>query len=305
MDDDAQFKIQARLIFGHFFGAFRFVGIKLHHALLQAFVGKLGQIIVERHAVGRGEQQQKVFTQRKCEIAAFGDFHRILQSFGQVGETLRHLLRRGEILARSEFVRAFFVGQHPAAGNTHPRFVGAEVFLVEKLGRMGGDYGQIKLRRDLQAAGNRCFPLRAFGQALQFEVKRIGKPCRVFLRRRPRRFGVAVHQVCAHFAVMRARQADKAAVVALGQPCLPQLGMIDVAVFADIGSGNQLTQAQIAAVVFYNQHGAERFVGRGGVFNPYIRCGHRFDTGTAAGFVEFYQAEGVHQVAHAQCGQAV
>ena len=48
LNNDVQLKIQPRLIFRHFFGALVFVGIELRHALLQAFVGDLDQIVIER-----------------------------------------------------------------------------------------------------------------------------------------------------------------------------------------------------------------------------------------------------------------
>ena len=239
LNDDFQLEIQPRLIFGHLRCALGFIGVKLQHALLQALIGKQAQIIIERHAVGRGKLRQKVFAQRDVDIAALGDFHRILQRFGQIGKALGHHLGRHEKLARRKFVRALFIRQHPAAGNAHPRFVRFEIIGVGKLRRMRGHHGQIERGGNLQAAGHRSFPLRPLGQPLQFQVKRIGKPSRVFLRGGLGGFFVAVEQIGAHFAIMRAREADQAAVVALGQPALAQLGMVDIAVFAHISGGEQ------------------------------------------------------------------
>ena len=74
------------------------------------------------------------------------------------------------------------VAQHIARSNAHARFVGLKIVFVQKLGGMGGHDGQIQLLRQIQAAHHRIFPLRSFGQALQFQIKPIGKHLRQIQR---------------------------------------------------------------------------------------------------------------------------
>ena len=136
LDDDVQLKIQTFLIFRHFFCTFRFVGIKLSHAFLQALVGQLDQIIIQRQAVRSREERQEVFAQCDMDIAAFGNFHRVFEGFRQIGETFGHGFRRNEKLARREIARTFLVRQYPAASDAHPCFVCVEIIAAHKLGRM-------------------------------------------------------------------------------------------------------------------------------------------------------------------------
>ena len=113
---------------------------------------------------------------------------------------------------------------------------------------------------------------------------------------------MAVHQIEADFAVMRPRQADQTFVAAFAQPCLFQLRQAAFFLTGE-GAGEQFAQAQIAVVVFNQQKGAEGCVGAVGIFDAYVCADDGFDARSAAGFVEFHQAEPVHQVADAECGQ--
>ena len=87
----------------------------------------MGEVVVQAHAVGRGKLRQEIFAQREREVAALGDFHRVLQCFGQIGKTGGHLFRRSKILAGHKLARAAFVRQHPAAGNAYARIVRLEI----------------------------------------------------------------------------------------------------------------------------------------------------------------------------------
>ena len=81
--------------------------------------------------------------------------------------------------------------------------------------------------------------------------------------------------------------------------------MMDIAVFADIGLRQKLAQAQIARIVADNQHGAKGLVGRIRIAYPHVRRADGLNSCTAAGFIEFHQAEFVHQIADAQSRQTV
>ena len=305
LDDDVQLKIQPLLIFRHFRRPLRLVGIKLNHAFLQALVGQFHQIIVQRQAVGRREQGQEVFAQRDMDIAAFGDFHRVFQGFGQVGETLQHRFRRNEKLARRKIARTFLVRQHPAARDAHPRLVRIEIIAAHKLRRMRRHHRQTQLLRQLHAARNASLPFGTLGQTLQLQIKRIRKPRRILQRRRTRRVFVAVQKIHAHFAVMRTAQTNQAAVVAVFQPFGIEFRMMDIAVFADISRRQKLAQAQIARIVADNQHGAERLVWRIRIAYPHIRRTDGLNPRAAAGFIEFHQTEFVHQITDAQSRQTI
>ena len=127
---------------------------------------------------------------------------------------------------------------------------------------------------------------------------------RVFLRSGAGGAVMAVHQLAAHFAQMRAGQANQPLIIAFGQPLRLELGMGNVAIRAHISAGEQLAQAAVARFVAHQEHGAEWLLRIVRIRHPHIRPYHRLDARATAGFVEFHQAKRVHQIADAQRGQA-
>ena len=119
---------------------------------MQPFVGKMAQVVVQIHAIGRGKQRQEVFAQREREIAAFGDFLAVLQRFGDVGEAGSKIGGGKKMLAGGKVVRAFGVDQRPAACDAHASIVGFVVFALQELGGMGGNHRQLQGLGDFQAA---------------------------------------------------------------------------------------------------------------------------------------------------------
>ena len=115
---------------------------------------------------------------------------------------------------------------------------------------------------------------------------------------------MAVHQLAAYFAQMRAGKANQPFVAVFGQPLRLQLGMSNVAIRAHISAGKQLAQAAVARFVAHQEHGAEGLLRIVRIRHPHIRPHHRLDARATAGFVEFHQAERIHQIADAQRGQA-
>ena len=115
---------------------------------------------------------------------------------------------------------------------------------------------------------------------------------------------MAVHQLAAYFAQMRAGKADQPFVAAFSQPLRLQLGVGNIAVRAHISAGEQLAQAAVARLVAHQEHGAEGLLRIVRISHPHIRPHHRLDARATAGFVEFHQAERIHQIADAQRGQA-
>ena len=63
---------------------------------------------------------------------------------------------------------------------------------------------------------------------------------RVFLRGGAGGVVMAVHQLAAYFAQMRARKANQPLIITLSQPLRLQLGMGNIAIRAHISAGEQL-----------------------------------------------------------------
>ena len=116
--------------------ALRLIGKELQHALLQTALRFAAQKIVQRHAVGRGKIRQVRLAQFQREVAALGDLHAVLQRLRQIGEQLRHLGLRLEILLRGELLHAALVVQHIAFGDAHARLMRLEIVDGQELHRM-------------------------------------------------------------------------------------------------------------------------------------------------------------------------
>ena len=108
--------------------------------------------------------------------------------------------------------------------------------------------------------------------------------------------------MAAHFAHLRARQAQQAAIVALGEPGLVDLRGVFVAVVGFKGGGEQFVQADVALLVAYQQHGTVGLFRLLGVFYAHVCAANGLDACFATGFVEFEQPKGVHQVGERKGG---
>ncbi|GAB1412945.1 hypothetical protein MASR1M97_16810 [Candidatus Desulfobacillus denitrificans] len=151
-----------------------------------------------------------------------------------------------------------------------------EVVLVEELDRVGRHHRQIEFRRQRHAGRHQLLGLR-LAVALDLDVVAVGKEARPFGRRR---FGLgrrAQQQRLADVAAGGARESDEAAVVAGGQGGAGDFRAA-AAARPEIGLGQQLAQAQVAAAVLRQQQQARRPVavaGADGGLDPDVAADDR------------------------------
>ncbi len=157
---------------------------------LEARQGLAAQIIVQADVVGSGKPRQLGCAQLDLEAAAARDLHAVGERGGNVGEQLRHLGLRLEVLPGRKQPRAPLVGEDVALADAHARLVRLEFLGREKLHRMGRHHRQLEARGELHAAPQAGLLLRSAG-ALQLEVETVGK------QRRPR----ARQQLCLRLVV--------------------------------------------------------------------------------------------------------
>jgi hypothetical protein len=127
----------------------------------------------ERHARWRREIRQVALAERDLQIAALGDFDRVLERFGKVGKQLDHFSGRLEVLLLGVQARTAGIAEHVALGNAHPRFVRLEVVAFEKLDRMRGHQRQLEFGRQIGGGGDQHILLR-LPITLHFEVEGTG-----------------------------------------------------------------------------------------------------------------------------------
>ena len=186
------------------------------------------------------------------------------------------------------------VRHHPAAGNTHTGIMRREVFALQKLGRMGRHHRQIQLLRQANAARHHRFPFWLIRQTLHFQIKRLFKPCRIFLCSLQCLLLMPRQQCLADFTPLRTRQANQTRIVAFRQPFFLQLRRYQIAVFISVRQCQQLAQPHIPRMVANQQQGAERLCRLLWIGNTDFCAQNRLHARFAASLVKFEQAERVH-----------
>ena len=305
LDDGVGLELQARLVARPLPFAFLLVRIQLQQTLFQAFVRLQHQELVDRHAVGRREIGQLRLAQFQRQVAALGDFHRVLQGCRQVGEQFRHLGLGLEALLLVETPGAPRIGQNLAGRNAGTRFVRGEFLAVQELHRMRRHHRQSQLRRQRDRLPQ--FRFRLTG-ALHLDVEMPGE------KRRPApraTFGggqIAVAERHADVAELRARQCDQAARRALPLQVFQPFGADFGAPAMLVGQpclGQQFAQLQVAGTIFHQQQQARRLVTVFVVADPGIAADDRLDALAARRLVELDHAEQVGQVGDGQRRLAV
>ena len=114
---------------------------------------------------------------------------------------------------------------------------------------------------------------------------------------------VAVQQRDAHLAQMRAGQGDQP-IRPLAQPLLANLGTTAILVL-QIGTGEQVAQAQITRMGLAQQQQTERLLARRIVADKHIATDDGFDACSARFLVELHQPEHVGQVSERQRGHRI
>ncbi len=149
--------------------------------LFQPLLTDLAEVFGFGHAVRNRELRQVVLAQRQRHIAAFGDFHRVGDGGGDVGEQFRHFLRRAQILLRAVMLGAFGVSQHVATVDADAGFVRGKITFGDKTHVVGGDHWQVMGKREFHGGVDVIFLTIAPG-ALQFKVVAVGKMLLPFLQ---------------------------------------------------------------------------------------------------------------------------
>ena len=300
LDDGLAFPAQAFVVLLALGLAFGGVREQELHALFQALFRQLDQVVVQTHAFRRGEVGQARLAQHQAEIAALGDFHRVGQRRGHVGEAPRHFLGAEQVLLLAEPAHAARVGQDFAFGDADPGLVRLEFEFVQELHRMRRHHRQAGLARQAQGGLGIGF-VAVHAGALQLDVVAAREQVRPLARQRQRRHGIAGVQRLAHVAAAPARQGDQP-LLSL-QPFAADLRAA-LALVCQEGLGQQFAEIEIALMVAHQQQQAKRLGRVVIVGQPDIAAGDRLDAGTARALVELDQAEQVRQIRQGDCGLA-
>jgi len=294
LQDDPELELQPLLVARAHLLALCRVGEEQLQAFLQPLVGGEAEVLLDRHAVGRGEVRQARLAEFQREVAAARDLQRVGHRRGDVLEQRLHLRLRLEVLLAREAAQAARVGQDLALGDAHARLVGLVVVFPGELHRVRGHHRQVQACGQLHGGGDVRLVVGAAG-ALQLDVEAVREHTRQPQRELGRPALVAGGERLAERAGLRARQQDEALVEFL-QP-LDAAHALRAHHVAGPGARQQFAQVQVALAALHQQHHARhrRRVGAQALQHG-LAADHGLDALAAAFLVELDGAEQVVQV---------
>ena len=171
LHDDVEFGLQPGVVVG----ASQAVGqcVRLQ-AAIEAAPRFLADPRFQRMPFRHREVGQVIGAERELQVAALGQFHRVFERFGNVGEQRRHLFRRFQVLLGAEFARSARIVEHAAGGDAHARLVRTEIVAFEEAHVVRGDQRQA----EIVGQGERGVVERFFAIAMrarQFQVQAVGE----------------------------------------------------------------------------------------------------------------------------------
>jgi hypothetical protein len=246
---------------------------------------------------------QVALAERDLQIAALGDFDRVLERFGKVGEKRDHLLGGLEILLFGVQARTPGVAEHVALGNTDARFVRLEVVAFEKLDRMRGHQRQLQLGRKIGGRRHQELLLR-LPVALHFEIESVREELLPTPRAQRRLLEPALQQRFTDIAGSGARKRDQTIDAHLLQHAPAELGTSTHA-RRQVGTRQQLAQLPVALPRANQQQQSIRTIGIAFVGNEDIAAEQRLDSLATCRRVELDQTEDIRQIGERQSRHAV
>ena len=231
--------------------------------------------------------------ERDRQVAALRDRDAVRERLGQVGELLRHLLLRHEVLPGREALRPARIGEHVPLRDAHAGLVGPEVVGAQELDRVRRDDRQPDLRGERDGRVDQRFLVRVTG-SLHLEIAAAREAPLPGLRGRLRDHRVALQQRLADVAVARPGEHDQA-FGTLVEPRRIDLGASAVLV-AQVRAREPVAELEVAPPVGGQQQRAERRVTLGRVRGPDVAARDRLHPRVARGRVELHQPEEVGEI---------
>ena len=203
------------------------IGVELLQALLKSLQGELAEIVPDRQAFRCRVMWQLRAAQVKREMATTGNFCRVGQSRGDVGEQLLHLLGAVEILLVREAAHPALVAQNFAFGDANACLVGFKAVGCQKLHGVRGHHGQLHALRQHHGGSNVRLVVAA-ARTLKLNVEPVGEGGGALQRHIMRLRQVGPQKGGPQRTCLRARKHDQAVAQFL-QPGPLQCGLLLVA----------------------------------------------------------------------------
>ena len=289
LDDGPGLELETRAILALDLAPLHLLGKQRREAPLEARRRLLAQVVLDRLAVRGREVRQPALAELELEAAPPRDLDRVLERLREVGEELRHLGLRLEVLRAVEFARPAGVAEDIALRDAHPRLVRAEVARLDELDRVRGDDWQSRALGERDGSAHQGFAARGI-DSLHLEVIRAREVRIPLLREGRRRIEVAGGERRAHVARGRPREHDQPLQPA--QPFAPRL-RAPAPVVLGVRAGKQVAQRQVAGAIAAEQRHAVRRVAIALVGDPKVAADDRLHARGARSLEELDGAEEV------------
>ena len=268
----------------------------LRQPCLQARVGLGADPAVQGFIAGHRVGGQGVLAQGQFQVAAPGQVDGVGDRIGHVGEQLRHLRGRLQVLLVAVVARAPGIVQHPARSDAHPRLVRVEAIGVQEAHIVGRHHRNRALGRGVQGKGIEGVLALAPG-AGQLQAKVVAEAALPVGQLLP-------GQVLAVFAGQASGQAFAAGqqdqpLRVLAQPFRPHRHPAFAAMALHPGPGEQVRQLQVAAMVAAQRGDPPRRLARPGGHGQ-VGAGDGLDPDRLGRLVELDQGEQVVEVGDRQ-----
>ena len=303
--DDAQFGREPRLVVGTIdrgaiVGGLRHGGCR--EPRLEPLARLFAQELLRGLPGGHRVRRQRSLAEPHLEVEAPGDFHRVLDRLGNVGEQLRHLLGRTQVLLLAVAPRARRVRQQRAIVYADARLVRLEIVAGEEPHVVRCDHRHALRHRERQAPGDVLLFARAPGP-LQFQVEAVTEQCQPRGERRARICLVSCEQCPADVAVAAAGQGHETRRAVGAEPGPVQRRTMPALAF-EVGTRDQSRQVAIAAIVLAEQHQAARLGTLSFLLHQRVDSHQRLQAAGLGRRVELHQREQVALVRDRHRGHA-
>ena len=268
------------------------VRVELRQAPVEPLVRLAAQIVLDRHPAGRGKVRQAALAERELEGAAARDLDRILERLGQVGEELRHLGLRLEVLRGLELLRPARISQHVTLRDAHARFVRAVVLRPHELDRVRRDDRQAHAPGERHRGTHIRFALHGV-HTLHLDVERAREIRGPGARHRVGRLRPVGGQCGGDVAALGAREDDEPR--SAREPLALHFGPPAPGVL-HVGARKDVAEGQVAVAIAAKHDDAMGRIAILLVGEPEVAADERLHAFRARGHVELHGAEKVRAV---------
>ncbi len=264
-------------------------------ARFQALPRLLARELRHRRAFRHGIFRQARLAERQLQAAAARDLHGILERLGNIGEQLRHLCRRAQVLLLGVAAYARGIREQASFVDADARLVGFEVFAPDEAHLVGRHHGRRASSHQLECRCDVVFLART-ADALQLDIEAIAEQRLPILERLARLGAASAREGAADVTSLRSRQCEQATSrlrrepASLEERLAPSLAL-------EVGAAQEPRQIAITLEVLAQERETRRLGAFAGFAHQHVDADDRLDALPLRRPIELHHREQVALVA--------